>query len=70
MNFYYDPLIKLRVGEWGAMKYIINSQNRPITAGYHAFYLQNGTLRGKKGSKDEVVFYDPPRYENKRGECE
>lgn len=58
---YEDPLIGgLLVGKLGASRYILDRVTRkPITQGYHSFYMQLGTLMGRSGASKSIVDYNP-----------
>lgn len=57
---YSDPLINQKVASLGAMLYILNEDDKPITRGHHSFWMHKGTLMGNIGAKEENVIYCPP----------
>lgn len=61
-TMYNDPIIGFRVCQVGSMKYIVDGYENPVTKGYQAFHLSNGTLMGETGSATEIVHYDAEAY--------
>lgn len=61
---YIDPFIgNLSVGKLGAMKYILDKPGgKPITRGYHEFFMHQGTLMGKIGNNESRIYYEYSKF--------
>jgi hypothetical protein len=55
---YHDIYMKdgLIIGQFGAMRKVLNNKGEPITGGYHSFFEENGILMGKLGASKEKAF--------------
>lgn len=56
---YIDPIIGgLKVGVSGSLKYILDSEGKAISKGYHNFWMHKGTLMGGCGRREERVTFN------------
>ena len=57
-KIYKDPIIGgLTIGQLGSLKYVLNDKMKPVTKGYHNYWMHEGTLIGEVGATNEKVVY-------------
>ena len=58
-----DPVIRLRVGKYGAMNYILDENDSPISNGGHSFFKDDrGNLMLSLGASESIVSIGDTNY--------